>query len=78
MSSHVEALRKKLKKIQALAKTLKAGVNARSAAETRGEISNIFNRMNSNWRAASMGPNSMAAANIMNNAQKIVHGKNLY
>jgi hypothetical protein len=74
MSNHVEELRKKLNKIKALVNTVKAGVNARTIAMTRGEISNIYNSMNTHFKAVSGGPNGRAAAKIMNNAQKILYG----
>lgn len=74
MSGHVEELRKKLNKMKALVNTIKAGVNSRNVAMTRGEISNIYNSMNNHFQAVAGGPNGRAAAVIMNNAQKIMYG----
>lgn len=74
MTNHVEELRKKLNKIKALVNTMNAGVNARTMAMTRGEISNLYNRMNTHFKAVSGGPNGRAAAEIMNKAQKILYG----
>ena len=74
MSSHIEELRKKLNRMKALVNTVKAGVNVRTIAMTRGEISNIYNNMKPHFNAVAGGPNGKMAAEIMNNAQKIVHG----
>jgi len=74
MTHHVEELRKKLNRMKALVNTVRAGVNARSVAMTRGEIMNIYNSMNNHFQAVAGGPNGRAAAEIMNKAQKIVHG----
>jgi hypothetical protein len=74
MTHHVEELRKKLNRMKALVNTVKAGVNSRSVAMTRGEIMNIYNSMNNHFHAVAGGPNGRAAAEVMNKAQKIVYG----
>jgi len=64
-------MKKNLAEMRALKNTLKAGVNMRSAAMTRGNIMNLYNRMNRSYAAC--GP-SKEAANLMNRAQKIIYG----
>lgn len=70
MTNHIQTLKNKLGKIQSLKNSLQAGVNARSATMTRGEIMNIYNSMDNNFASAGY---TAEAANIMNKAQRIIH-----
>jgi hypothetical protein len=65
MTNHVQTLKNKLGKIQAMVHTLNTGSNSRSVAMTRGEI------MNDNFARAG---HTAEAATIMNKAQRLIHG----
>jgi|LakMenEpi03Aug12_release.lakeMendotaPanAssembly.Ray.scaffolds.fasta_scaffold866049_2 hypothetical protein len=71
MTNHVQTLKNKLGKIQAMVHTLNTGSNSRSVAMTRGEIMNIYNSMNDNFARAG---HTAEAATIMNKAQRLIHG----
>jgi len=61
--------------MRALKNTLKAGVNMRTAAMTRGAIMNLYNKMGGNFaKVAGTGNAGKEAANLMNRAQKIIYG----
>ena len=68
----LEELKRQQGKIKALVNTLKAGVNARSAAMTRGKIMDKWNKMGNIFHKLVGGPNGKNAAQIMNNTQRML------
>lgn len=68
--THLFEMKKKLAEMRALRNTIKAGVNGRPAAMTRGKIMNIYASMNKNMAACGY---SKEAANVMNAAHKIIY-----
>ena len=69
--THIADMKKHLAKIRALRNTLKTKTNMRSIGETRGKIMELYNKMQNKFAASGY---TKEAANLMNNAQKLIYG----